>query len=267
VWSDQPPAPPPGQGSMFPGQEDSVWTFDEVARSYYYHRFYSFQPTLNHRNPVVIDELKRIMDFWMSFGISGFRVDAASHLIEDPLDPDGSGDPAHTVLRQLYNHAIQRKADAVMLGEVDEEESELKTYFDGQQLNMMFNFFLDNYLLLALATEKADPVREALARLPPPPHNGQWANFLRNLDEADLERLDSEQMDAVIREFAPSEDMLIFGRGIRRRLAPMLGNIERLKMAYSLLFSLPGAPVLCYGDEIGMGDDLHMPGRKAVRAP
>ncbi len=132
VWSDQPPAPVPGQASMFPGQEDSVWTFDEVARSYYYHRFYSFQPTLNHRNPVLVDELKRIMDFWMSFGISGFRVDAASHLIENPLDPDGSGDPSHSILRELFSHAVRRRPNAVMLGEVDEDEGKLKSFFDGK---------------------------------------------------------------------------------------------------------------------------------------
>jgi maltose alpha-D-glucosyltransferase/alpha-amylase len=267
VWSDQPPAPPPGQASMFPGQEDSVWTFDEVARSYYYHRFYNFQPTLNHRNPVVVDELKRVMDFWMSFGISGFRVDAASHLIENPLDPDGNGDPSHSILRELFAHATRRKADAVMLGEVDEDESKLKTFFDGEQLNMMFNFFLDNYLLLALASGSAQPVREALARLPPPPQNGQWGNFLRNLDEADLERLDNDEMKLVMEALAPAEEMRIYGRGIRRRLAPMLGSTDRLKMAYSLLFAMPGAPVVCYGDEIGMGEDLKAGGRNAVRTP
>jgi maltose alpha-D-glucosyltransferase / alpha-amylase len=267
VWSEQPPAPLPGQASMFPGQEDSIWTFDEVARSYYYHRFYSFQPTLNHRNPVVLDELKRVMDFWMSFGISGFRIDAASHLVENPLDPQGKGDPSHSILRELFVHATRRNPDAIMLGEVDEDESKLKTFFDGEQLNMMFNFFLDNYLLLALATGSAEPVREALARLPPPPMNGQWANFLRNLDEADLERLSEDQMDAVMKEFASRQEMRIYGRGIRRRLAPMLGDTERLKMAYSLLFAMPGAPVMCYGDEIGMGEDLGEEGRNSVRTP
>lgn len=268
VWSDHPPAPAQGRGSMFPGQEDSVWTFDPVARSYYYHRFYSFQPTLNHRNPAVLDEIERIMDFWASFGISGFRIDAASHMVEDPLDPEGGVDPSHAVLRHIFSHATRRMPDAMLLGEVDEDESKLKTFFDGGQLNMMFNFFLDNYLLLALAAGSALPLRDALARLPPPPDNGQWANFLRNLDEADLERLTPEEMQAVFAAFAPREDMLIFGRGIRRRLAPMLGGeLARLKLAYSLLFSMPGSPVICYGDEIGMGEDLEQRGRNAVRSP
>nr|CAD6437826.1 alpha-amylase [Rhizobium sp. Q54] len=267
VWSDHPPPTAPGKGPMFPGEETSVWTFDEVARSYYYHRFYNFQPGLNHRNPAVISEIERVIDFWMSFGISGFRVDAASHMIEDPLDPEGAVDPAHSILRKIYGHVTKRKPDAVVLGEVDEDEGKLKTFFDGQQLNMMFNFFLDNYLLFGLAQKKAEPIRDALSRLPPPPMNGQWANFLRNLDEADLERLTPEHMQVVLNEFAPEQDMRIFGRGIRRRLAPMLGDPARLRMAYSLLFSMPGAPLICYGDEIGMGEDLSQSGRNSVRMP
>ena len=268
VWSDHPPPVPEGRGTMFPGQEHSVWTFDELARSYYYHRFYKFQPGLNHHSPRVRGELERIMDFWLSFGISGFRVDAASHMVEQPLDPEGGIDTSHAVLRHIYSHVTSRKPDALLLGEVDEDEHRLKQFFDGEQLNMLFNFFLDNYLLLALARQQADPIRQALSRLPPAPANGQWANFLRNLDEADLERLDEDEMAATLEAFAPSQDMRIFGRGIRRRLAPMLGgNLRRLKLAYSLLFSLPGAPVICYGDEIGMGEDLSRKGRNAVRAP
>jgi maltose alpha-D-glucosyltransferase/alpha-amylase len=268
IWSDHPPPTPAGKGPMFPGQEDSVWTFDALAGSYFYHRFYHFQPGLNHRNPCVRDELKRIMDFWMSFGISGFRIDAASHMIERPLDTDGGVDDSHGVLRDLYAHVAETKPDTVMLGEVDEDEHALKTFFDGKQLNMMFNFFLDNYMILALARGEAAPIRDALSRLPPPPESGQWANFLRNLDEADLERLEPDQMASVLSAFAPDEDMRIYGRGIRRRLAPMLGgDLARLKLAYSLLFSLPGAPMLCYGDEIGLGDDLTRKGRNAVRVP
>jgi len=268
VWTDHPPPTPPGKGTMFPGQEDSVWTFDEIARKYYYHRFYSFQPGLNHQNPMVRDEIERVIDFWMSFGISGFRLDAASHMIERPLDPQGGVDESHAVLRHIYKHVTDRKADAMLIGEVDEDEHKLKHFFDGEQMNAMFNFFLNNYLLLALATGEAEPVRQAVMRLPPPPDNGQWANFLRNLDEADLERLSPQEMEAVFEAFAPREEMRIYGRGIRRRLAPMLqGDPARLKLAWSLLFSLPGAPVLCYGDEIGMGEDLSLEGRNTVRTP
>ncbi|MFC5990561.1 alpha-amylase family protein [Limoniibacter endophyticus] len=267
VWSEHPPRPAPGKAAMFPGEENSIWTFDNVAGAFYYHRFYSFQPTLNHRNPQVLEELKRVADFWLSFGIAGFRIDAASHLVENPLDPAGQGDPSHAALRELYAHITRRKPDAMVLGEVDEDENKLASFFDGAQLNMMFNFFLNNYLMLALATEDALSLREALSRLPPAPENGQWANFLRNLDEADLERLDEEQRNRVLDLFAPRDEMRIYGRGIRRRLAPMLEDAARLRMAYSLLFALPGAPIVCYGDEIGMGEDLRIEGRNAVRSP
>jgi maltose alpha-D-glucosyltransferase/alpha-amylase len=153
------------------------------------------------------------------------------------------------------------------MGEVDEAPEELVSYFDGEQLNMMFNFYLDNYLLLALARQDARPVHHAVNALPQPPANGQWANFLRNLDEADLERLEEQEMADVLEQFAPRMNMRIYGRGIRRRLAPMLGgDLDRLKMAYSLLFSMPGCPVIAYGEEIGMGDDLDKPERASVRA-
>jgi maltose alpha-D-glucosyltransferase/alpha-amylase len=268
VWTDHPPPVAPGKGTIFPGEENSVWTYDQIANAFYHHRFYHFQPGLNHQNPRVQEEIEKIIDFWMSFGISGFRIDAASHMIEQPLEPEGKADPSHAVLRHIYQHTTARKPDALLMGEVDEDPDQLKRFFDGEQLNMMFNFFLDNYLILALAEERAEPIERALHSLPKPPGNGQWANFLRNLDEADLERLKPEELEFVLKKFAPKEEMRIFGRGIRRRLAPMLdGDIRRLRLAYSLLFSLPGAPVICYGDEIGMGEDLSQQGRNAVRTP
>lgn len=266
IWSDHPPATPPGRGPMFPGAETGVWTYDDVAGAYYHHRFYDFQPGLNHENPDVRDEVERIIAFWCSFGISGFRIDAASHLIERPLDVENEVDETHATLRHIYKHTMSRKADVVLMGEVDEEPGQLASFFDGEQLNMMFNFYLDNYLLLGIAREHAEPIRHAINALPRPPSNGQWANFLRNLDEADLERLEDEEMEDVLARFAPRKDMRIYGRGIRRRLAPMLkGNQDQLKMAYSLLFSMPGSPVIAYGEEIGMGDDLSLPEREAVR--
>ena len=268
VWTDHPPPTPPGKGTMFPGEETGVWTFDDIACAFYYHRFYHFQPGLNHQSPAVRDEIERVMDFWMSFGISGFRIDAASHMVERPLDPTGATDESHAILRHLYSHATERMPDILLMGEVDETPDHLKRFFDGEQMNMMFNFFLDNYLILALAQQSGEPIRRALNSLPQPPVNGQWANFLRNLDEADLERLAPDEMKTVLDEFAPKEEMRIYGRGIRRRIAPMLGgDVRRLKLAYSLLFSLPGAPMIPYGDEIGMGEDLSRKARNAVRIP
>jgi maltose alpha-D-glucosyltransferase / alpha-amylase len=268
VWTHNPPPIKQDEGTMFPGEEKSVWTYDEVARAYYHHRFYHFEPGLNHANPDVRDEIERIFDYWISFGIAGFRIDAASHIEEDPLVKDQAAAGEPDVRRELYRRAQSIRPDLLLLGEVDEEPDELEKFFDGTRLNMMFNFLLNNYLMLALATKRAEPVRHGLELLPIPPVNGQWANFLRNLDEADLERLTPEELEAVFKAFAPEERMRIYGRGIRRRIAPMLGGDEqRLKMAYSLLFSMPGAPMVVYGDEIGMGEDLSQQGRNTVRTP
>ncbi|WP_011582995.1 MULTISPECIES: alpha-amylase family protein [Chelativorans] len=268
IWTHNPPPTPPGKGTIFPGEEGTVWTYDEVARAYYHHRFYHFEPGLNHANPDVRDEIGRIIDYWLSFGVAGFRVDAASHILENPLAKSGEDENAPDMLREMFHRATGSKSDIVMLGEVDESPNELERFFDGTRLNMMFNFLLNNYLILGLAKEKAEPIQRGLAMLPVPPENGQWANFLRNFDEADLERLTPEELESVLKIFAPKEEMRIYGRGLRRRLAPMLdGDVRRLKMAMSLLYSMPGAPVLVYGDEIGMGEDLTQEGRNSVRSP
>ncbi|RCS25746.1 alpha-amylase [Phyllobacterium salinisoli] len=268
VWTENPPPVEPGQGTIFPGEEETVWTYDEVARAFYHHRFYHFEPGLNHANPDVRDEIARILDYWLSFGIAGFRVDAASHMLENPLATPSEAEEIPDVLRQIYKRATNFKPDVLLLGEVDENPDQLEKFFDGSRLNMMFNFLLNNYLILALAQESSEPIHRGLSLLPQPPLNGQWANFLRNFDEADLERLEPKELESVFKAFAPQENMRIYGRGLRRRLAPMLGGDERrLKMAYSLLFAMPGAPLLVYGDEIGMGEDLSQPGRNAVRSP
>jgi maltose alpha-D-glucosyltransferase / alpha-amylase len=268
VWAHNPPPVAPGEGTIFPGEENSVWAWDECAGAYYHHRFYHFQPTLNFANPDVREEIERIIDFWLSFGIAGFRIDAASHIEDLPLAEVGAEAQPPDVLREFYERSTAFKPDVVLLGEVDEDPKALNDFFDGTRLNMMFNFWLDNYLILALADERCEPIFHALSLLPLPPANGQWANFLRNLDEADLERLTADERQRVFERFAPDERMRLYGRGLRRRLAPMLGgDPRRLKMAYSLLFSLPGAPVITYGDEIGMGEDLEQDGRNAVRAP
>ncbi len=269
TWTEAPPPTPPGHGTIFPGEEDSVWTFDEVAGAYYYHRFYHFQPELDMTNPDVLEEVRRVLDFWLSFGVSGFRVDAASHMIEaNGIASSKPADP-HSILQDLRAHVAGRRQDAVLLGEADVEPERLVAYFgDADELTMLFNFMLNNYIYLSLAREDSAPITEVLRQLPAIPVASQWANFLRNLDEVDLERLTDEQRAEVFEAFAPDENMQIFGRGIRRRVAPMVGDDpRRLRMAYSLLFALPGTPTIVYGDEIGMGEDLSQEGRKAVRAP
>ena len=267
VWADHPAPVPPGAGTIFPGEEDSVWTYDAVAGTYYHHRFYHFQPDLNFTCPDVLDEVERVLDFWLAFGVSGFRIDAASHMVEGPgsLQPE---DP-HGILRRFRQFVDERGSEVVLLGEADVEPERLADFFgDGDELTMLFNFVLNNYLFLAFAREDGEPLIRILRQLPALPPSAQWVPFLRNLDEVDLERLSEDERQEVFEPLAPDADMRIFGRGIRRRLAPMLGgDRRRIELAFSLLFTLPGAPMLVYGDEIGMGEDLGVDGRGAVRLP
>lgn len=269
TWTDAPPPTPPGKGSIFPGQENSVWTYDPIAGAYYYHRFYHFQPDLNFRNELVRDEIKRILDFWLSFGISGFRVDAASHMIESNPEDGYEGEDRHDILKEIHAHVAGRKPEAILIGEADVPTEKLVAYMgDGDELTMLFNFVLNNYFYLAMARKDARPLIEILRQLPAIPDSCTWANFLRNLDEVDLERLTDKDRKEIYAQFAPEQNMRIYDRGLRRRLAPILGgDRKRLEFSYSLLFALPGTPVIVYGDEIGMGEDLEREGRWAVRSP
>lgn len=271
IWTDDPPdSPDPQRGAVFPGEEDTIWSYDEVAEEYYYHRFYHFQPDLNIVNSAVREEIRKIMGFWLELGVSGFRVDAAALLIDNKggLEWTKLDDP-HGVLRDMRTFVERRGDDAILLGEADDAPEKLAEYFgNSDELNVLLNFLLDAYLVLALAEQRAGPLKTVLDLLPYPPAGGQWANFLRNYDELNVGRLARAQQQAVFEEFAPDESMQIYGRGIRRRLAPMFdGDRDRLELAYSLLFSLPGTPLLVYGDEIGVGEDLSLPGRTAVRTP
>jgi maltose alpha-D-glucosyltransferase/alpha-amylase len=269
VWTDDPEAASVDAENVFPGQEDDVWSYDEVADAYYFHRFYHFEPGLNLSNPDVREEIRNVMGYWLRLGVDGFRLDAASHMISAKGFESTQPDDPHGVLRNLRRFITKRKGDAVLLGEVDVDPGELRDYFDdGRELTMLFNFLLDNYLFLGLAREEVEPVIEGLGLLPSVPTEGQWVNFLRNLDELDLERLTEAEREEVYEAFAPEEDMRIYGRGVRRRLAPMLeGDERRIRLAFSLLFSLPGTPMVVYGDEIGMGEDISLDGRTAVRTP
>jgi maltose alpha-D-glucosyltransferase/alpha-amylase len=267
-WSDAPPPAEPGRVNIFPDEESSVWTYDEVAGQYYFHRFYHFEPDLNVMCQDVRDEIERVIDYWLSFGISGFRVDAVSHMIEAPhkaAEASLAHDP-HQVIREIRAYTSERRPEALLIGEADVEPQHLKHFFgDGDELHMLYNFLLNNYLFLGLAQGHSGPIHRGLRLLPQAPYGCQWLNFLRNFDELDLERLTDAERADVYQAFAPDPSMKIYGRGIRRRVAPMLEDPRRIRSAYSLLFSLPGAPLFMYGDEIGMGDDLSLPGRDAVR--
>jgi maltose alpha-D-glucosyltransferase/alpha-amylase len=272
VWSEQEPSDRK-QGMVFPGEQTETWTYSRKAKLWYYHRFYDFQPDLNFANPDVRDEVKKIMAFWLQLGVSGFRMDAVPFIIEmtEPGNPDSPKD--FDFLTELRAHTTWRGGDAVLLAEANVEPDKLIDYFadaggSNNRIQMLFDFMLNGQLILGLAREDAEPIIEILRATPALPPGAQWATFLRNHDEIDLSRLTADQRDEVFRKFGPQKRMRLYDRGIRRRLAPMLGgDRKRLELAYSLQFSMRGTPVLRYGEEIGMGDDLELPERNSIRTP
>ncbi|TBU77876.1 glycosidase [Pseudomonas daroniae] len=265
IWSDLPVDD--GNTPIFPSVEDSIWQWDEQAGQYYRHLFYRYQPDLNLTNPNVIEEIERIMARWLALGIDGFRLDAASHMVEQA--GGGKEEQGVWLLERLHAFMIRLNPQAILLGEVDVEPERFPHYLgNGQRMGLVLDFWLNNHIFLALATRQAEPLQRAIERRPQSPDNAGYAVWLRNHDELDLERLSEAEREEVMRIFAPEEDMRLYGRGIRRRLAPMLdGDVHRQLLAQALLLSLPGIPVLRYGDEIGMGDDLDLPERLAVRTP
>ena len=270
VWSDERPPDPPG-GVVFPDQEDSNWAFDEEAQRWYLHRFYSHQPDLNVANPHVRDELAQIIGYWLQQGLAGFRVDAVPFLIEEIGLPDESISDPHELMRDLRRYANRRRGDAMLLGEVNLPPDELRAYFgdeEGDELHMAFNFPVNQAMYLSLARGDASPLRKVLQTLPEIPEDCQWANFVRNHDELTLDKLSDEERSEVFEAFGPREEHQLFGRGLRRRLPTMVDGDQRMiRMIYSLAFSLPGTPVLFYGEEIGMAENLDIEGRMSVRSP
>lgn len=266
IWSDK--IPDEKQvASSFPGVEAGVWTFHPVAKMFYYHSFYHFEPDLNIANPAVQKEIVEIMNYWLDLGVDGFRMDAATLMFDKKGIPGTEVHNAPRLMREW--RAMVDKKNAIILAEADVTEDKVELFFgDGDRMNLMFNFLLNRYLFLAFARRDSVPISSFLSTLPIPPDDAQWVNFLRNHDELNVGELKPEQMQDIFEEFAPDKGMRIYNRGIRRRLAPMFhGNLDRLKMVYSLMFALPGAVMLLYGDEIGMGDNLAMPERLSVRIP
>ncbi|HYH13444.1 MAG TPA: alpha-amylase family protein [Thermomicrobiales bacterium] len=271
VWRDKDPGDTSDQ-VVFPGEQKGIWTYDEKVEAWYLHHFFEFQPDLNFANPEVQEEFRRIMGFWLALGVSGFRIDAAPFLISLKGLEGGAGSDlqeAHHFLEEMQEVATLRKGNAILLGEVDTGLSEIADYFGGgNQLQALFNFPMNRFTFLGLAQRSADPINFGLGQLPTIPGRGQWVNFLRHHDELNLSRMTKVQREQVFDAFGPESEHQVYNRGLRRRLAPMLdGNLDHLRLAYSLLFSLPGAPMLFYGEEIGMGENLDLEGRTAVRAP
>ncbi len=270
VWSVEEP-PNKEEGVVFPGVQEAIWSYDEVAGAWYLHRFYKHQADLNIANPQVREEIDKVMGYWLQLGVSGFRIDAVPFLIEYlglPEEATPQEDP-HLYLTHMRDFLSWRRSEAMMLAEANITLDQTDEYFgDGDRMHMIFNFMLNQNLFLALARSDARPVAKLLTKLPPIPEQAQWGTFLRNHDELDLGRLSKRERNEVFAAFGPEPEMQLYERGIRRRLAPMLsGDKGRLKMAHSLMFALPGTPVIWYGEEIGMGDDLSLDERNAVRTP
>jgi maltose alpha-D-glucosyltransferase/alpha-amylase len=268
IWSHEKPADA-GEGMVFPGEQTTTWTWDREVKAYYYHRFFGHQAELNIANPAVRREIEKITGFWLELGVTGFRIDALPFLIElKGTTLEGQMDP-HDYLRELRHHVQTLCGDVCLMAEANLPPEDVPDYFgDGDKIHMSFNFWLNQHLFLALARQDATPVPMAWEQLPPLPAWCQWNNFLRSHDELDLGRLSDAERQEVFAAFGPDPGMQLYGRGIRRRLAPMLGNDRRrLELAHSVMLTLPGTPVLRYGDEIGMGDDLTLPDRESVRTP
>jgi trehalose synthase len=270
VWADEKPAEKPGD-VVFPDQEDSNWKWDPKARQWYLHRFYSHQPDLNVSNPEVRDEIAQVVGYWLHQGLAGFRVDAVPFLLEPMGMPKGAIQDPHELLRELRRFMGRRRGDAILMGEVNLPPDEQRAFFgdeDGDELHMALNFTLNQAMYLAFARGEAEPLARALGSLPEIPEDCQWANFVRNHDGLTLDKLSDAERQEVFAAFGPEPRLQLYGRGLRRRLPSMVdGDQDRLRLAYSLAFSLPGTPVLFYGEEIGMRENLDIEGRFSVRSP
>ncbi len=253
---------------IFLDTEPSNWTFDEKAGKYYWHRFYASQPDLNYDNPAVIKEMKNVMRFWLDSGIDGFRADAVPYLIEREGTNCENLPETHAILKSFRAFIDENYSDKILLAEANQWPEDVRPYFgDGDEFHMGFHFPVMPRIYMALRKGDASPIHWIMSQTPAIPDNTQWCIFLRNHDELTLEMVTEEERQWMWEQYAPDPRMRL-NLGIRRRLAPLLDNNPRkILLANALLFSLPGAPIIYYGDEIGMGDNIDLPDRNGVRTP
>jgi len=254
---------------IFVDTEQSNWTWDEKAGAYYWHRFFSHQPDLNFENPDVQDAMIEVLRFWLDLGIDGFRLDAIPYLYEEEGTNCENLDRTHAFLKRVRSEVDANYPDRVLLAEANQWPEDVVDYFgeDGDECHMCFHFPVMPRLFMSLRREDATPILEILERTPAIPENCQWGLFLRNHDELTLEMVTDEERDYMYAEYAKDPRMKI-NVGIRRRLAPLLDNgRDEIELMHAILFSLPGSPVLYYGDEIGMGDNVYLGDRDGVRTP
>ncbi|WP_224363016.1 maltose alpha-D-glucosyltransferase [Hyalangium versicolor] len=267
VWSDTDDKYK-GTRIIFLDTERSNWTWDPVAKQYFWHRFFSHQPDLNYDNPAVQDAMLDVMRFWMNMGVDGFRCDAVPYLFEREGTNCENLPETHAFLKRLRKAIDAEYPNKMLLAEANQWPADVRVYFgDGDEFNMGFHFPVMPRLFMAVRKEDRTPIVEILQQTPDIPENCQWAIFLRNHDELTLEMVTDEDRDYMYREYAMDPRMRI-NLGIRRRLAPLMDNgRRRIELMHSLLFTLPGTPVMYYGDEIGMGDNIYLGDRNGVRTP
>jgi len=267
VWSDD-PARYGGTRIIFTDTEKSNWAWDEVAGAYYWHRFFSHQPDLNFDNPHVLKAVFRVMRFWLDLGVDGFRLDAIPYLVEREGTNNENLPETHAVLKQLRAAVDASYPNVLLLAEANQWPEDVREYFgNGDECHMCYHFPLMPRMYMAIAQEDRHPITEIMGQTPDIPEACQWAIFLRNHDELTLEMVTSRERDYMYRMYAADMRARI-NLGIRRRLAPLLENdVARIKLMKSLLLSMPGSPILYYGDEIGMGDNIYLGDRDGVRTP
>src|SRR5918997_6804367 len=267
VWSDTPQKYQDAR-IIFKDFETSNWTWDPVAKAYYWHRFYSHQPDLNFDSPHVRQAVLDVIDFWFDMGVDAFRLDAIPYLYERPGTNCENLAETHAFLKEIRAHVDAKYRNKMLLAEANQWPDDSIAYFgDGNECHMAFHFPVMPRLFMANRMEDRYPIIEIMRQTPAIPDNCQWAMFVRNHDELTLEMVTDEERDYMYRVYA-QEPRARINLGIRRRLAPLLGNNRRrIELMNSLLLSLPGTPVIYYGDEIGMGDNVYVGDRNGVRTP
>ena len=253
---------------IFTDTEKSNWTWDPVAKAYYWHRFFSHQPDLNYDNPLVLEEVLKIMRFWLDMGVDALRMDAIPYLVERDGTNCENLPETHAVMKKIRAEIDAHYENRVILAEANQWPADVRPYFaDGDECHMAFHFPLMPRMYMALRQEDRLPITEIMGQTPPIPENCQWGLFLRNHDELTLEMVSDDERDYMYLAYSADPRMRI-NIGIRRRLAPLLdNNRRRIELLNSILFSFPGTPILYYGDEIGMGDNIYLGDRNGVRTP
>ncbi len=253
---------------IFTDTEKSNWTWDPVANAYYWHRFFSHQPDLNYDNPRVLEEVLKVMRFWLDMGVDGLRTDAIPYLVEREGTNCENLPETHAIMQTIRTEIDKHYSGRVLLAEANQWPSDVLPYFgEGNECHMAFHFPLMPRIYMALRQEDRDPITDIMAETPPIPASCQWALFLRNHDELTLEMVTDDERDYMYFAYSSDPQMRI-NVGIRRRLAPLMdNNRHRIELLNSLLFSFPGTPILYYGDEIGMGDNIYLGDRNGVRTP